>query len=645
MLLNAATHTRLADLNSLFLPAKQLRNIKLWLCAALCVLPCLVEAVQIGDILSTSKLGEPLRVEVALTTAANEQIDDSCVSLVAPDTRTDDTSNYLRDTKLSVQNIGGQQRILLNARKPFNDVFGKFKLQIKCRDQGSIAKTFTILPDLADSVPLPEQVASAIEPAVTPQIKVEPVPAKQAPQANVAIEVPVVAQPAIAKSPTHHSTRTKPASPDVSQPRVARRTRSNHLGSFQLKISGEPLDASRIGKISPEERTFLLGSQKLLDSDDQMASILTLQNQVKQLQDDISQMRAKISMLDTSPAHINPNSEANSNPVTETNPTQVAASATSAVTIAKHVSTQKTLLSQQTDWRTWAWQLGLLGLAILGVIWVLRRSSKSKSFNADEQFWPEIEQTEPKQAAKPLPVEQVISPTTQDYFVVTPIEITPNDPAIDELIPFTKSTPPHYILDTQSEADTIIEEAQLYATHNHPLRAIKLLQELLAQQPTKTDAWLLLLAISSSLNHTIEFEKHARTFLRYHPKESEAWEAIRVLGQTLNPDDPLYKDDSPKLSPSTILGDRHLIGDILIDLNMILPETLHHCLANFDPDQHGRFGVYLVTEKVITHEQLTQALVHQHTLNHGVPFAAPEPVLLPEPPKLEFELPDNNWQG
>jgi hypothetical protein len=611
MLLNAAANSRSTDLFPISLQANRLRNITLWLCAACCVLPCLVEAVQIGDILSTSKLGEPLRVEVAITTAANEQIDDSCISLVAPDTRADDASNYLRDTKLSVQNIAGQQRILLNARKPFNDVFGKFKLQIKCRDQGSIAKTFTILPDLADSVPLPEQVASVVEPAVAPQAKVETPPVKQAPQANAAIEAPVVAQPAIAKSPTHHSTRAKPASPDVSQPRVARRTHSNNLGSFQLKISGEPLDASRIGKISPEERTFLLGSQKLLDSDDQMASILTLQNQVKQLQDDIGDMRAKLAQLGGAPAHIKASNDVAANApieaVTELAASApIAAGASVAVAASQPVAVQKPVATKPLDWRTWAWQLGLLALAILGVTWGMRRYASKKSAAAQMQLRPQIMPAQANETAAPLRVIESISPVN-----TTPTSANKNttnkpDPTIRTAIFNAHEA-------ASSPESALIEEANLYVAFNHPLRATKILQELVAEHPRMVEAWLLLFGILSSLSMESAFEENARTFLRHNPDDANAWETIQVLGRTLNINHPLYRTSSPML-PEEVLERRPPLGDALIDLDIVLPENMHYCLADFNKENHGRFGAYLVTQKVITHAQLTQALIHQDTL-------------------------------
>ncbi|NOU00200.1 MAG: hypothetical protein HOO95_01295 [Gallionella sp.] len=627
-----AFNSRNADLISICISrsAARLRRTRYGLWAMCCLMPCLAGAVQIGDILTMSKLGEPLRVEVALAASGNELVDESCVSLVTPDSRTDDASNYLRDTKLSVQTIGGQQRILLSSRKPFNDVFGKFKLQIKCQDQGSIAKTFTILPDMADSSPLLEPAVSVVEHPAEPQAKVDPVHPAQ--PASLAIDSPVVSLPVTVTKDSTRSHRVKHPSRAAKNSLANRRLRKDSSDSFQLKISGEPLDASRIGKISPEERDFLLGSQKLLDSDDQMASILTLQNQVKQLQEDISDMRAKLARLGL-PAHIATGNEAGAR--AENISIQAESTSTPVELSAKQAVVVQTLTEgRKSDWLTWAWQLGLLGLAIVASVWGLRRYDRSKSLAAPVQIFPEIVQIHPAPTVEPMPSQQPASPgeTTVKIKAMAQAAVAAKANASQD----TSATFAKVVHDEQ-EVDAIIEEAQLYAAFNHPQRAVKILLELLVDNPKKSDAWLLLLAILASLNNVHEFENNARAFLRYNPQDIESWKTIQILGRTLNPDNPLYRDNGPALSPDTVLGERHLLGDVLIDLEMISPESLHHCLAHFDAKKHGRLGVYLVTEKVITHKQLTEALVHQNTLNQGTPYVAPV--------DLEFEAPDRTWRG
>lgn len=603
--------------------------------AALCAmlaLPCVTQAIQIGNIETVSKLGEPLRVEVAISVAQNEPFDNNCISLVTPDTNAEDAKHYLTssDVKLSISTDGKQPRILLSSHKSFNEVFTKFKLQVKCLGQGSMARTYTVLPDINDYAPSPDLGIPAAEfsVALAPQtasnnqsaIHAPPTSLVTTPVSKVIIDKPI-------SQPINHSRQTKRV---ANSTRPARRTRAP--GIFQLKISGNLLDTSRIGKISEEERALLLAQQRLLDSDDQMASILALQNQVKQLQNDIGDLRAKFAQLDGVPAHINQSSEITVNEA-------VAAEAETApvkVTTVQSAVTPKPVSLPSTDWRTWVWQLGLLMMGIAGVAWWLSRCSNKKSASAPVQQFPEIGQVRPAQTAKSAPVTQFVSPgeTTIKIKAMAQSAVAAKAASV-KTIPSTENTPP-LDGDEQSELDAIIEEAQLYTAFNHPLRAVKILQELLVEHPRKIEAWLLMLSIFSSLNRANEFENNARAFLRYNPKNYEAWKTIQVLGRTLNPDHPLYKDNTPALSPETVLGNRHLLGDVLIDLEMISPESLHHCLAHFDPKQHGRFGVYLVTEKVITHQQLTQALVHQSTLNQGVPYTPPV--------DLEFELPDEKWR-
>ena len=160
---------RTSHLTALFNPPSPVRGaLQSILCAILCVFPALSAAAQIGDIVYVSKLGAPLHLEVAFTASANERVDSSCISLVAPDANTEDVNQYLtaNNVQLSVQSNGGQPRIVLNSRKPFNDVFAKFKLELKCQGQGSIAKTFTALPDIDSALPpeTPIVVAGSIAP-------------------------------------------------------------------------------------------------------------------------------------------------------------------------------------------------------------------------------------------------------------------------------------------------------------------------------------------------------------------------------------------------------------------------------------------------------------------------------------------------
>ena len=66
---------------------------------------------------------------------------------------------------------------------------------------------------------------------------------------------------------------------------------------------------------------------------------------------------------------------------------------------------------------------------------------------------------------------------------------------------------------------------------------------------------------------------------------------------------------SPALQDTT--APRPPIGDILLETGALNEGVLQSCLDAFDPEKHGRFGGYLLTYKVITLEQLNQALLLQ----------------------------------
>jgi tetratricopeptide (TPR) repeat protein len=114
----------------------------------LLALPCVATAVSIGEIESQNKIGSPLLVKIAVTTASGENIDDSCLSLLAPKTGEDASIDYLTDARLSYQTEGKRQYIVLGSATPFNQVIAKFRLQISCRGIPAVIKTLALLPDL-----------------------------------------------------------------------------------------------------------------------------------------------------------------------------------------------------------------------------------------------------------------------------------------------------------------------------------------------------------------------------------------------------------------------------------------------------------------------------------------------------------------
>ena len=169
--------------------------------------------------------------------------------------------------------------------------------------------------------------------------------------------------------------------------------------------------------------------------------------------------------------------------------------------------------------------------------------------------------------------------------------------------------------------DSIMEEAELYSNHGRPAVAVKILQEVINRHPSNIAAWSLLLSNYSSLGKTIEFEKTAREFLKHleNHDDSHLWIRIQALGRTLDPDNPLYIDHRGGISTAPFLSDTpkklRPIGDILIEMGVLTEQDMQSWLDVFDPIEHGRFGGYLLAHRVITLDQLDQALLLQQQLD------------------------------
>ncbi len=213
-----------------------------------------------------SKVGEPLFAQVDLVVGSGEHIENSCLALAPPDPLEDDASDYLTKANLSIKTEGARQYVVVSSRAPFNDAFAKLRLQIKCPGTGSIIKLLTILPDLVPAVQEPIAAPIAAESInkfvpSPPDVHDVESDAKQRDHRET--------QPELREYLADKSARPmhKPPSPSV---QMASKKRAVSP-SFRLQLSGDPIDESRIGKASPEERVSLLAQKKLLDEDDQMA--------------------------------------------------------------------------------------------------------------------------------------------------------------------------------------------------------------------------------------------------------------------------------------------------------------------------------------------------------------------------------------
>ena len=517
-------------------------------------------AVGIGELTLVSRLGERVEAYVDVQLGKGENIDDSCLSLAAVREGAVDSSKALLLTGLSTRFNKTTHKIEIRSKRPLNEPVAEFSLQIQCKDSvSSNTKLFAVLPEFG----------TAIAPAavVAPKVVAAPIPAvvvaKPAPShidsTKMSEQTPLAVEPApSAKKTSQKST--------VTVPKNANKGKTE----FRLQLSGGQLDISRVGKLSANDLEVISAQRKMLDEDDQTAHLLAMQYQMKAMSEEIQAIRQKLASLETAKVE------------------------------AKKA---EPLVSSDT------WQLILkilaglvaIGLTVFGVRHYMEMKTRAPKLEKVE----EIEHApQPANLAGESAISIVHPTSSRQYQALQALQ--------DELdVPISLAdTDP-----SNKEEQTVLEEAELYAVYGHPDKAIRILLEFLVQFPKSENAWMLLLSIYSSNAQIPEFEKASRKFLS-HNKKSPHWKTIQALGRTLDNDNKLYVEESPEKGalwlPSNSTKHRP-IGDVLIELGYLSAQDMANCLGEFDPKQHGRFGNYLLTRRMINHAQLNEALLKQQS--------------------------------
>ncbi|TAJ77402.1 MAG: hypothetical protein EPO42_10265 [Gallionellaceae bacterium] len=529
-------------------------------------LPCTEShAVGIGEPTLHSGLGEPLHATVELRLGPGEQIEDNCLSLVAAeDAGSGADSGFLRT--LTVKLAANNRAIEIRSRKAFNEPYAMFRLRIECPGPVNISKSITLLPELKTE-PAPAAFAAPDQPSEAAPATAEAVAAPL--NKPKVIETKLGPEVAPAEKPGLKMSVAAPAKREVRKRRSTR---------FRLKLSGVALDMSRVGKLGEGDKQISQMQQKLLDEDDQTAKFLAMQHQIKQMRDELTEIRLKLAQLTG-------------------NPSAAPAPAVAAMAPATPPNKARDSLIAA----------GLLVTLVLTVFY-LRAQTRRKT--------PAIGEPEP-----------VDTPGTVQYIAPAPAPVTalPTAAKNTPATPAPVEPPPAPAVDPEQELEaSVLEEAELYAIYGHPDKAVKVLKEYLTQHVASENAWLLLLSIHSSCGLATEFENAARAFKRHNPN-SGLWATVQALGRTLDKHLQLYTDEAAQSEPAPWLPylskRKHLpLGDILVELGHLSPEDMRNCLQDFDPKLHGRFGNYLLTKRMVSHAQLNEALlVQQGSGEAGLP--------------------------
>lgn len=471
------------------------------------------QAFSLGEIRGESFLGTPLRASVPLQLEAGEIVDNKCVK-VTPD-RADGLGFQVAPPQAGVElDDNGRGRILIRTRQSVNEPILRFNLQLNCGG-GFFEREYTLLLDPQERISQPAAVDGG-----GPAASTAPAPRKASVPARRAESIParsVVARPAPAVAAAAAATEARPKLrlsadgrdlPAGSSARAA-------AGGFRLKLSSE-LSIDRLGrKLSPNEASELRNKMQAIHSDDDMAEILRLRNQIETLETQLLALRQ--TALAVVGGGVQDVASAETQIGAESLPV-AAGDAVAAPQPAAAVSSSAARPLSGNPLGNWAdyiiWILASAVTLGLGYMLWLYRSQHGDNLGLPELF----DDHSPEPAYRP---NQPISRK-----LVNGGGGSPQQPDNGQIV----------VPDKDRWA---VEEAQILLAQGWQEQALNLLLEQIETNPYQLDIWLMLFEVHHKAGNKREFAELAE---RFHgiAKGLPVWNSIRQMGQAMDADNPLY---------------------------------------------------------------------------------------------------------
>ena len=464
------------------------------------------------------------------------------------------------------------------------------------------------LADLSDTDPLPEDAQVALPDLRTfmraaPAARSELAVAKRAAAAPAAA-APAAAVPAAAVPP---APRPKPsrAADEPPAPRERPKARAAEQAptqaaaageapptapraGFRLKLSAPVVDLAPSRAMDERQRAALRARLTVLDSDDQTAAMLALQDSIRRLESRVSELQLRLASLpppaapatraETPPAppsepatpppsveakpatSVEPRPTASAEPKPEAAKAEPPAAAPSseverAPPTAAHAVPRPAYAKPWYE-SEWMWPGVLAGLALLLAVWVIvRRRAAGASF--DEEPWevaPEdggaqtvmMVDDAPAYREASLPGEVVAEHDADALLATTRI---PSEDNADLRRRYLEERFPEIVNGTLvlSDPASVVNAARLMHEDGAAPRAIELLQLAIERDPRPLAPWLALFEVFRRERLRADYAALGVRFMERHAATLE-WRKVRYVGRELDPGNPLYEDTEPALS-------------------------------------------------------------------------------------------------
>jgi pilus assembly protein FimV len=528
-------------------------------------------AISLGDMEIASSLGEVLDASVALAPGQGESITRECFSLGRG---AGSAAPFVTRASLALETVSGGTRLHIRSTAPIGETAITLRVNAACpRGASPVSRDYVVLLDpksgRGPQIVAPVAVAARSAPASAPA----PTPA---PAPKVALGAPA-AEPR----------PSKPAPVAAPQdPAVAAATGD----AFALKLSAPQIDLARARGATEQSRAQLRERQAILNSDDQVATMLALRNNVRALEDRVADLQLKISTLAAPPpvppapkievpvAKVEPAPAA---PKVEPAPPPVEAVAPKPEPAPEKVESAplrpdaRPSPSQGRGLPEWLW--GVVALLVLIVAWIglrLMRRSDDEEYEPEESiiaenpapddsslfdeppfghapppvseahYEPQGMASTPAFAPEKPPPRPPLARRTMDSDASLQTSVSAGDPS-DLRRRYIEERFPEIVARTIAldESDSIVKGARLFYEDGAVPRAVELLQFAIEEKPAEVKRWLALFEIFRLERLTNEFNELASRFQDHHGT-SDFWAKVQFFGREIDPSNALYQEES-----------------------------------------------------------------------------------------------------
>jgi pilus assembly protein FimV len=459
--------------------------------------------------------------------------------------------------------------------------------------------------------PAPPTTMVRVEPPVRTAALPKPEPATKAapsPAASPAVPAKTVtpAPPARVPAAAPPSTVSKSAATDV----------------FMLKLSTPDVNLAPTRGMDDRKRAQLRERLALLDEDDHVAALLSLRNNVRQLESRVAELQLKLATLPPSPPAAAPPTAAPpakaAPPVTRVPPPAVKAEPAPKVEAAQvaeptreaEAVTPRPAADSEPFWKeylTTPWAAVLLALALLAAV-LMRRPRRVA---ADGDATPSALLPAPPPAQAPPPTEREYS--------------SPSEPAVASDAGLATQLPENsrelrrrYIEERFPEIanrtlvledpSSVVKGARLFYEDGAIARAVELLKFSIEDDPAEVRPWLALFEIFRLERRAGEFAALARRFHDHHGN-SEYWRKVQYFGREIDPANPLYQQGAAE------------------GLETIGPKGARRAAASFDAAAENWLEAPMDFENEVLANELRQGLMGRAALSERDLDPNPMPAL------------------